>query len=82
MLPDHIGLQVDWIGHNFISLKSHAGASVLTAWAAGLRHNIRKQNQSIIPVFNALSVSMKFKSPVMVFFGSQRKKKEIIADKA
>ncbi|ESP25286.1 hypothetical protein G806_05069 [Escherichia coli HVH 148 (4-3192490)] len=28
MLPDHIGLQIEWIGHNFISLKSHASASV------------------------------------------------------
>ncbi|HAS1508121.1 TPA: hypothetical protein I4D46_17565 [Enterobacter hormaechei] len=41
-----------------------------------MRHNIRKQNQLIIPVFNALSVSMKFKFPVMVFFGSAQKKRE------
>ncbi|EFA5113563.1 hypothetical protein DFZ12_22985 [Escherichia coli] len=46
----------------------------MTAWAAGLRHNIRKQNRSIIPVFNTLSVLMKFKSPVIAFFGSQQKK--------
>ena len=28
MLPDHFGLQIDWIGHNFMSLKSHAAAPV------------------------------------------------------
>ncbi|HJF72704.1 MAG TPA: hypothetical protein K8W15_00685, partial [Gallibacterium anatis] len=47
--------------------RRRTGASVLTAWAAGLRHNIRKQNRSIIPVFNTLSVLMKFKSPVILF---------------
>ncbi|EBO3291373.1 hypothetical protein ZB78_20160 [Salmonella enterica subsp. enterica serovar Typhimurium] len=35
----------------------------MTAWAAGLQLSIRKQNRSIIPVFNALSVPMEFKSP-------------------
>ncbi|EAO6064829.1 hypothetical protein A4M54_21615 [Salmonella enterica subsp. enterica serovar Saintpaul] len=49
----------------------------MTAWAAGLRHNIRKQNRSIIPVFNTLSVPMKFKSPVIPFFGSSVEKKKI-----
>ncbi|EAP6438095.1 hypothetical protein DCJ21_20345 [Salmonella enterica subsp. enterica serovar 4,12:i:-] len=51
----------------------------MTAWAAGLRHNIRKQNRSIIPVFNTLSVLMKFKSPVIPFFGSQKWRRGIIA---
>ncbi|TGH76236.1 hypothetical protein E5S35_22660 [Escherichia coli] len=51
----------------------------MTAWAAGLRHNIRKQNRSIIPVFNTLSVLMKFKSPVIAFFGSQKWRRGIIA---
>ncbi|RHH96627.1 hypothetical protein DW184_24170 [Enterobacter cloacae] len=45
----------------------------MTAWAAGLRHNIRKQNRPIIPVFNPLSVPMKFKSPVTGVFGSARR---------
>ncbi|ECL4293475.1 hypothetical protein CRW69_25385 [Salmonella enterica subsp. enterica serovar Newport] len=48
----------------------------MTAWAAGLWHSIRKQNRSIIPVFNALSVPMKFKSPVPPEIGSERKKRE------
>ncbi|ECW6508649.1 hypothetical protein AF469_24245 [Salmonella enterica subsp. enterica serovar Typhimurium] len=51
----------------------------MTAWAAGLRHNIRKQNRSIIPVFNTLSVLMKFKSPVIPFFGSRERKRGIFA---
>ncbi|WP_206753549.1 hypothetical protein, partial [Escherichia coli] len=59
--------------------RRRTGASVLTAWAAGLRHNIRKQNRSIIPVFNTLSVLMKFKSPVIAENGSQRQKRGIIA---
>nr|VGM08513.1 Uncharacterised protein [Klebsiella pneumoniae] len=37
MLPDHVCLQIYWLGHNIISLKSNAAASVLTAWATGLQ---------------------------------------------
>ncbi|EBZ7977782.1 hypothetical protein EGM21_19365 [Salmonella enterica subsp. enterica serovar Enteritidis] len=52
----------------------------MTAWAAGLRHNIRKQNRSIIPVFNTLSVLMKFKSPVTGVFGSLEQKRKLLPD--
>ncbi|EBH1972524.1 hypothetical protein FKE14_19960 [Salmonella enterica] len=45
----------------------------MTAWAAGLQLSIRKQNRSIIPVFNALSVPMEFKSPESPETGSARR---------
>ncbi|EEG7395954.1 hypothetical protein G3S04_004205 [Salmonella enterica subsp. enterica] len=51
----------------------------MTAWAAGLRHNIRKQNRPIIPVFNTLSVPMKFKSPVTGFSDLNVKSKRYTA---
>ena len=38
MLPHNVGLQIYWLGHNIISLKSNAGVSVLTAWVAGFRY--------------------------------------------
>ncbi|ACF65809.1 hypothetical protein SeHA_A0024 (plasmid) [Salmonella enterica subsp. enterica serovar Heidelberg str. SL476] len=47
----------------------------MTAWAAGLQLSIRKQNRSIIPVFNALSVPMEFKSPEPPETGSARQKR-------
>ncbi|EBM0945961.1 hypothetical protein ADQ50_24210 [Salmonella enterica subsp. enterica serovar Heidelberg] len=53
--------------------RKRIGASVLTAWAAGLQLSIRKQNRSIIPVFNALSVPMEFKSPESPETGSARR---------
>lgn len=31
MLSGHFGLQILWLGHSFIYVKSRAGASVLTA---------------------------------------------------